>query len=157
MAGLEAARHTVIARFIGYGPDRIAVEIAPDEVHELAIPMTRAAVILAPLTVTAHRTEEELFSLPVAMSLVSRQTLERRIALTTIAYLVALPEAQVLSGGLMSRRYTTRGSNVGESANVRTMTDFRYTAIPGSMPRSWRTSTTLPSWGPPLRRRSLAC
>ncbi len=128
---MPAGNFTVVVRLVGYHPNVTSVTLAPGETRELTILLARGAVILDPLVVTASRTEELLLGVPVAVSVVEQERLERQTALTTIEYLAVLPEAQVLSGGLMTRRYTTRGPNFGSSANVRTMTDFRYTTIPG--------------------------
>lgn len=128
---LTAGTFTIMVRLVGYLPSNTSVTLAAGETLDVTIVLARGALLLDPLVVTARRIEEVLLEVPVAVSVVKSERLEQQTALTTIEYLATLPEAQVLSGGLMTRRYTTRGPNFGNSATVRTMTDFRYTTMPG--------------------------
>jgi outer membrane receptor protein involved in Fe transport len=128
---LDAGEVTVSARLVGYQPQTMSVSLSAEGTQDVTVRLVRAALVLDPVVVTARRTEEVLLEVPVAVSVVEAERLEQQTALTTIEYLSTLPESQVLSGGLMTRRYTTRGPNFGNSATVRTMTDFRYTTLPG--------------------------
>jgi iron complex outermembrane receptor protein len=131
MRQLAAGTFTIVVRLVGYQPSSTSVTLAAGETRDVTVLLARGALLLDPVVVTARRSQEALLEVPVAMSVVEPERLEQQTALTTIEYLAVLPEAQVLSGGLMTRRYTTRGPNFGASATVRTMTDFRYTTMPG--------------------------
>ena len=131
-SGLEPGSYTLTATLIGYEKTRIPVELAAGETKtdEVRMGVMYLVIRLDPLVVTVNRSEQRLLEVPVSISVVEKRTLEEQTALTTIDYIAPLPGSAVLSGGLMTRRYTSRGPNFGQSANVRTMTDFRYTVLP---------------------------
>jgi outer membrane receptor protein involved in Fe transport len=131
-SGLEAGSYTLTATLPGYEVTRILIDLAAGENKrgEVRMGVTYLVIRLDPIVVTVSRTEQRLLEVPVSISVVERRTVEEQTALTTIDYIAPLPGSQVLSGGLMTRRYTSRGPNFGQSANIRTMTDFRYTVLP---------------------------
>jgi len=131
-SGLEPGTYTLTATLAGYEATRIPVELVAGETKrdEVRMGVMYLAIRLDPLVVTVSRTEQRLLEVPVSISVVEKQTIEQQTSLTTIDYIALLPGSDVLSGGLMTRRYTSRGPNFGQSANVRTMTDFRFTVLP---------------------------
>lgn len=154
---LDGGDYSLVIRLVGYQPFGTSISLSSGETREVTVLLTRGALILDPLVVTANRTEELLLDVPVAMSVISAERLEQQTALTTIEYLANLPESQVLSGGLITRRYTTRGPNIGTSASVRTMTDFRYTTMPGQdINADYLVSTTVEDIGRAELLRGLA-
>ena len=131
--GLSPATYSVVASRLGYRPMRVDDVVVGDEPRpDLLLSLEIGAVSLDPIVVTAQRVELTLLAAPVAASVVATDQIEDRVVLSTVDHMAALPGAQVISGGVVERRYTVRGQNFGTSANLRTMTDYRYTVMPNT-------------------------
>ncbi len=131
--GLSPGTYSVVTTRLGYMSLRVEnVVVGAQPGADLLLSLEIGAVALDPVMVTAQRSDQTILSAPVAASVVNTNQIEDRVVLSTVDHMAALPGAQVISGGVVERRYTVRGQNFGTSANLRTMTDYRYTVMPNT-------------------------
>ena len=111
---------------IGYAPRLVSQPSAT----RLDVAMVARGLPLDPVIVTASRQGTLAFAAPAAVSVVDREQLDGRAALSPIEHVRTTPGMDLASKGLIQHAYAVRGERGSVSGALLTLTDFRYAELP---------------------------
>lgn len=127
---LAAGQYLVVIRRIGYEAGRVEATVPAGRTTSLAIRLVPRAITVDPEVITASRSVERALRAPAAVSVVTPEEMERRVAFTPADHLKSLPGVDVVTSGVTQHNVVTRGFNNAGSGQLLTLTDYRYAAVP---------------------------
>jgi len=123
--------YTLTAKRLDYRERTVApLTLAPGERRELDLALAVQAFVFNPVVVSASRTEEKTLEAPAGVTVLDRQTIEERPALTPIDYVYNTPGVQVATTGITQQEVVVRGFNNAASGALLVLTDYRYASVP---------------------------
>jgi iron complex outermembrane receptor protein len=129
---LAPGTYRVVVSLLGYA-DYVenGVRIAAGESTTLVVPLRSRAEQLDPIVVTGSRGRpQKALEAPAQVSVVSRERIEERAALTPIEHLKNEPGVDIVQTGLTQSNVVARGFNNVFSGAMLTITDNRYAFVP---------------------------
>lgn len=131
VSGLAPGGYAVVASLPGYRTARRPdVVVRAGETTRLSIALAPAAIELNPITVSAARQQEKLLEAPASITVVTRQEVEERPAISTLGHLEGIAGMDVMRAGLQQGYAVTRGFNNVFSGAMLTLTDYRIARVP---------------------------
>lgn len=126
-----AGTYAVVASYVGYAAERIdGVGVGAGETRTVEVQMRSVVFQLNPIMVVATRREEKALDAPANVTVVGRERIENRAAVTPIDHVKALPGVDVAQTGISQSNVVTRGFNNVFSGALLVITDNRYASVP---------------------------
>lgn len=129
---LVAGDHSFLASRLGYETQRIddvAVRVGEDT--ELLISLRFRALIMQPVIISASRRDRSaVLAASASASVVGRERIRERIAVTAADHVRALPGMHMAETGIQQSSVVARGFNQVGSSSLLTIVDGRYANLP---------------------------
>jgi outer membrane receptor for ferrienterochelin and colicins len=120
----------VVAR-LDYRPHIINSFRLPQEGTNLAIVLSRQAIVFNPLVVTASRAiEEKMLDAPASVSVIGTQEVEERPSLTPVDHAYVTTGMQIATTGITQYEMVARGFGNAASGALLVLSDNRYAQVP---------------------------
>lgn len=131
VAGLAPGSYLVSARGIGYRESvSVRIEVVADQTVQHVIELTGNAPALEEIVITASRAPEKVIDAPASVSVIGREEIESRPALTPTDHLRATPGVDIIKGGLVQANIAARGFNGAFSGSLLMLQDNRFATVP---------------------------
>jgi iron complex outermembrane receptor protein len=132
VANLAAGTYTVVFGRIDY-QRRVIEQVAVGDGELIVLPtisLTPLALELNPVVVSVSRTTQKALDAPSAVTVVDRQTVAERPALTPADHVFGQAGVDVAQTGLTQHEIVSRGFSNAASGQLLVLTDNRYAAVP---------------------------
>ncbi|MGI8618133.1 MAG: TonB-dependent receptor domain-containing protein [Gemmatimonadaceae bacterium] len=131
VAGLVPGSYLVSARGIGYRESvAIRIEVVAGQTMQHTIELTGSAPALQEIVITASRAPEKVIDAPASVSVIPREEIETRPALSPTDHLRAVPGVDIIKGGLVQANIAARGFNGAFSGSLLMLQDNRFATVP---------------------------
>ncbi|HET9425095.1 MAG TPA: TonB-dependent receptor [Gemmatimonadaceae bacterium] len=131
VAGLAPGSYFVSARGIGFRESvAVRIDVAADQTVQHVIELTGNAPALEEIVITASRAPEKVIDAPASVSVVGREEIEARPALSPTDHLRAVPGVDIIKGGLVQANIAARGFNGAFSGSLLMLQDNRFATVP---------------------------
>lgn len=125
---LAPGGYTLLVRAAGYRTLETPLRVPTDAAVTLTLEPD--PFLLEQLTVTPLRRHEKALDAPVSVSVVDRERVRQRTAITGLDYTLGLPGVDVAMQGLQGRQVVARGFNQTFGTSLLMMTDYRTASVP---------------------------
>ena len=123
--------YALVATSIGFADERIdGVGVGAGQTRTVDVAMRSVALLLNPITVSVSGREEKALDAPANITVVGRERIENRVAVTPIDHVRALPGVDITQTGISQANVVTRGFNNIFSGSLLVITDNRYASVP---------------------------
>ncbi|MBT4503570.1 MAG: TonB-dependent receptor [Gemmatimonadetes bacterium] len=106
------------------------VEVRAGEILDIDIELTPTALQLNTVTVSASRRAERIIESPASISVLERDEIATRPAVTLVEHLQGLTAVDIVNTGISGSRIVVRGFNDSFSGRLLTLTDYRIANLP---------------------------
>ena len=128
---VAAGSYDIVFRRIDYHQLRLStVTLQAGAVDLGPLLLSPLAYSINPITVSASRIEQKVLDAPASVSVIDRQAVEDRPALTAIDHLYGTSGVDIATTGLTQHEVVVRGFNNVSSTALLTLTDNRYASAP---------------------------
>ena len=131
IGNVPAGTYSLVFMLVGYQTTRVPdVRVTPGESAMAGASMASAAFILNPVVISASKRQEKALDAPASVSVVGREEIERRPAVTPVDHLRNRPGVDIVTYGIQSTGVVVRGFNNIFSGSLHTLTDHRIASVP---------------------------
>ena len=131
IANVPAGAYSLVFTSAGYQTTRLAeVRVLAGETTMAGAVLPSAAFVLNPVVVTSSKREEKALDTPASVSVVGKEEIEQRPAVTPVEHLRNTPGVDIMPTGVQSSNVVVRGFNNIFSGALHTLTDYRIAGVP---------------------------
>jgi outer membrane receptor for ferrienterochelin and colicins len=131
IANVPVGTYALVLTHVGYQTLRLPdIRVVAGETTMAGGSMTSSAFLLNPVVVSASKRQEKAIDAPASVSVVSKEEIEQRPAVTPIDHIRTVPGVDVITSGVQSTNVVVRGFNNVFSGKLHALTDYRIAGVP---------------------------
>ena len=131
IANVPVGTYALVLTHVGYQTLRLPdIRVVAGETTMAGGSLTSSAFLLNPVVVSASKRQEKAIEAPASVSVISKEEIEQRPAVTPIDHIRTVPGVDVITSGVQSTNVVVRGFNNIFSGALHTLTDYRIAGVP---------------------------
>jgi iron complex outermembrane receptor protein len=131
IANVPVGTYTLVFMNLGHQSSRVPdVRVVSGETTMAGATLASSAFALNPVVVSVSRQQQKSLDAPGNVSVVTREDIEARPAVTPVDHLRSTPGVDVITTGVQGTNVVVRGFNNIFSGALHTLTDYRIAGVP---------------------------